>query len=103
MATELSPPSSTIRILHRKPARLHTLKLHTHTTQKAFMRWLLVNIALITNLISFLFITMLSFAVATQTFKYRLDPDNFVIPLVTSIADFGATLALITALRILNV
>ena len=65
--------------------------------------FLLVNIALIANLISFLFIALLSFAVATQTFKYRLDPDNFVIPLVTSIADFGATLALITALRILNV
>jgi len=42
MATKLPPSSSTIRILHRKPARLHTLKLHTHTTQKIFMRWLLI-------------------------------------------------------------
>ena len=64
---------------------------------------LLVNIALISNLISFLFISLLSFIVATQTFKHRLDPDNFVIPLVTSIADFGATLALIAALLILKV
>jgi len=64
---------------------------------------LLVNIALITNLISFLFIALLSFMVATQTFKLRLDPDNFVIPLVTSISDFAATLALIAALLILKV
>lgn len=64
---------------------------------------LLINIALISNLISFLPISLLSFMVATQTFKHRLDPDNFVIPLVTSIADFGATFALIAALLILQV
>ncbi len=64
---------------------------------------LLVNITLISNLLSFLPIFLLSVLIATQTFKHRLDPDNFVIPFVTSIADFGATLALIVALLILQI
>lgn len=62
---------------------------------------LLVAIALISNLVSFLFISVFSLAIATQTFKHGLDPDNFTIPLVTSVSDVGATLALMAALRIL--
>jgi mgtE-like transporter len=65
--------------------------------------FLLVEIALISNFVSFLFISVLSLLIATQTFKYGLDPDNFVIPLVTSFSDFGATFALIFALSILGV
>ncbi len=64
---------------------------------------LLVVIALVTNLVSFLFISLFSLIIATQTFKHGLDPDNFVIPLVTSTSDLGATLALITALTALGV
>ena len=65
--------------------------------------WSLINISIMSNLISFIFISLLAFVVATQTFKYSLDPDNFVIPLVTSIADFVDTLALILTLMILRV
>jgi mgtE-like transporter len=62
----------------------------------------LVATSLVTNLISFLLVSLLSLAVATQTFKRGLDPDNFVIPLVTSVADTGATLALMAALIIVG-
>jgi len=65
--------------------------------------FLLIEIALISNFVSFLFISVLSLLIATQTFKFGLDPDNFVIPLVTSFSDFGATFALIMALSILGV
>lgn len=63
----------------------------------------LVMIALVSNLISFLFISLFSIGVATQTFKRGLDPDNFVIPLVASVSDIGATLALMAAFAILGV
>ena len=43
------------------------------------------------------------FFVATQTFKRGLDPDNFVIPAVTSVSDVGATLTLMATLAILGV
>lgn len=64
---------------------------------------LLVTIAILTNLVSFMFVSLFSIVIAAQTFKYGLDPDNFVIPLVTSVSDVIATLALITALVILAV
>jgi len=64
---------------------------------------LLIKIALVSNLMSFLLISLLSLLIATQTFKHGLDPDNFVIPLVTSVSDVGATLALIAAISVLGV
>lgn len=63
---------------------------------------ILVGLALISNVISFLFISIFSLLIATQTFKYGLDPDNFVIPLVTSVSDIIATLAFSTSLAILR-
>jgi len=64
---------------------------------------LLILIALITNLISFSFISLLSLATAIQTFKLGLDPDNFVIPLVTSVSDFIATTSLWSVIQALGV
>jgi cation transporter-like permease len=64
---------------------------------------LLVAVALTTNLISFLFISTFSIGIATQTFKRGLDPDNFVIPLVTSVSDITATLVLISVMSLLGV
>ena len=62
----------------------------------------LISIALVSNLISFLFISVLSLFTAIQTFKHGLDPDNFVIPMVTSVSDAGSTLALMATLAILG-
>jgi len=64
---------------------------------------LLVKVALLSNLLSFLLVSALSLLVATQTFKYGLDPDNFVIPAVTSVSDVGATIALMASLTIFGV
>jgi len=62
----------------------------------------LIRIALISNLVSFFFISIISHLVAIQTFRYGLDPDNFVIPFVTSISDIGATLSLIATITIIG-
>lgn len=64
--------------------------------------WSAVLIAVMSNLISFAAISMFSLLVATQTFKLGLDPDNFVIPLVTSLADTTATLSLMAVLTVLH-
>jgi len=63
---------------------------------------MLIALSLISNAFGFLFISVFSLLIATQTFKYGLDPDNFVIPLVTSVSDIIATLAFGTSLAILG-
>ncbi len=54
----------------------------------------LIRISLFTNVIGFLAISMLSFVIAEGTFKKGWDPDNFVVPMVTSSADLMTTLLL---------
>lgn len=63
----------------------------------------LISITIFSNIISFLFISVFSLTIATQTFKYGLDPDNFVIPLVASVSDVGATLSLVLSIGIFSV
>jgi mgtE-like transporter len=62
-----------------------------------------VSVALLTNLVSFMFISVFSILVATQTFKRGLDPDNFVIPVVASVSDISATLTLVFVIAVLGV
>lgn len=62
-----------------------------------------ISVALLTNLISFMFISVFSVLVATQTFKRGLDPDNFVIPVVASVSDITATLTLVFVITVLGV
>lgn len=63
---------------------------------------MLIALSLVSNAFGFLFISLFSLLIATQTFKYGLDPDNFVIPMVTSVSDIIATLAFGTSLAILG-
>ncbi len=59
------------------------------------------NILLIlfaSNIIAFFFIVVLSYAISIVTFKRGLDPDNFVIPVGSSLADTITTIALLVAL-----
>lgn len=56
---------------------------------------------LITNMLSVSAITSLSFLIAVLTYKRGWDPDNFVIPLESALADGITTMALLTALTIL--
>lgn len=59
---------------------------------------LVVQIAVLSNVFSFLFISFFALTIATQTFRYGLDPDNFVIPLTSSLSDTISTLVLIVVL-----
>ncbi|MGQ9679404.1 MAG: magnesium transporter [Candidatus Bathyarchaeia archaeon] len=56
---------------------------------------MIIRVAVFSNIISFSVISVLSLLVATQTFKYGLDPDNFTIPLIASSSDLLATLTLL--------
>lgn len=58
----------------------------------------LIVILLVTNLIAVATITLVSYAVSILTFSRGLDPDNFVIPLESSLADSLTTIALLLAL-----
>jgi mgtE-like transporter len=60
----------------------------------------LIQIAGLSNLFSFFFISFVSLFIATQTFRYGLDPDNFVIPLTSSLSDTISTLVLLTVLSL---
>ena len=60
----------------------------------------LVQIAGLSNLFSFFFISFVSLIIATQTFRYGLDPDNFVIPLTSSLSDTISTLVLLAVLSL---
>ncbi|MHA2314870.1 MAG: magnesium transporter [Candidatus Hermodarchaeia archaeon] len=50
------------------------------------------------NLIAVSAIVIISFAIAILTFRRGLDPDNFVIPIESSLADSITTIALLVAL-----
>jgi mgtE-like transporter len=54
----------------------------------------------VSNIISIIAIVLLSYGVSILTFKRGLDPDNFVIPVETSLATLVTTVALLIALLI---
>jgi len=58
----------------------------------------LITLLLTTNIIAVLLIVVISFVVAIATFRKGLDPDNFVIPIESSLADGITTIALLAAL-----
>jgi len=60
----------------------------------------LVLLLLITNLIAVAAIVLVSYAVAIVTFQRGLDPDNFVIPIESSLADSLTSIALLIALTL---
>ncbi len=61
----------------------------------------LMLILLISNVIAFTVIVLLSYAIAILTFERGLDPDNFVLPIGSSLADLLTTAALFAALLII--
>jgi len=62
----------------------------------------LILLLLTTNLIAVLLIVVISFAVAIATFRKGLDPDNFVIPIESALADGITTIALLVALFLIG-
>jgi mgtE-like transporter len=61
----------------------------------------LLLILFISNIISFVAIVIVSYAISILTFKRGLDPDNFVIPVGSSLADSITTIALFVALLLI--
>ena len=61
----------------------------------------LAVILVISNLISTVAIVLVTFFVSLITFRRGLDPDSFVIPLMTAIADSIATAAVLVALLLM--
>jgi mgtE-like transporter len=61
----------------------------------------LLLILFVSNIISFVTIVIVSYAISILTFKRGLDPDNFVIPVGSSLADNITTIALFVALLLI--
>jgi mgtE-like transporter len=74
-----------------------------HVTDVAVDPFFIIKLALFSNALSFLAISIFALSIATQTFKRGLNPDNFVIPLTISVADTVLTLSLITALTLIGI
>jgi mgtE-like transporter len=62
----------------------------------------LILVLLTTNLLAVFIIIIISFAIAIATFRKGLDPDNFVIPIESSLADGITTIALLIALFLIG-
>ena len=73
-----------------------SLSIHGTVTQQLFLRFTLL--LLITNVIAATAIILISYAVAILTFQKGLDPDNFVIPIESVLADSMTSIALLAAL-----
>lgn len=61
-----------------------------------------IGLLLATNLFAAIFMVCISFGVAILTFKKGLDPDNFVIPIESSLADTITTISLFAMLGLLG-
>jgi len=57
--------------------------------------FLILMITLLTILTSFTMILLIALLISSITFSFGLDPDNFTIPLITSISDFLVTAILV--------
>jgi mgtE-like transporter len=64
---------------------------------------LLVGMALVSNLSTFIFIALIALGAAHLAFRRGLNPDNVVIPVITSLSDTLATLSLLPSVAILKV
>jgi len=56
----------------------------------------------LTNIFAVLAIVFLTFSISILTFKKGLDPDNFVIPVVSSFADLVTSIALLASLILIG-
>lgn len=62
----------------------------------------LIGVALVSNLSSFLIISFFALVVAFFSFKRGLNPDNVVIPIITSTSDTVSTLSILPAFSIVK-
>jgi mgtE-like transporter len=71
-------------------------QIFSYTTYSSF-----ILLILISNLIAVAVIVLVSYAVSILTFKRGLDPDNFVIPIESSLATIVTSIALLLALLLI--
>ena len=77
---------------------LAVLSLSIHRLFSFSSFYTLILVVLVANVLAVATIVFLSYAVSILTFKRGLDPDNFVIPVESSLADSITSLALFVAL-----
>jgi len=77
-----------------------SLSIHNLLSLSSFFN--LISILLITNVIAVAAIVFVSYAISILTFKKGLDPDNFVIPIESSLADSVTSIALLAALFLIG-
>ncbi|MGQ9722485.1 MAG: magnesium transporter [Candidatus Jordarchaeum sp.] len=79
---------------------LLSLVIHGILTLPEFL--ILSILLLLTNILAVPVIILISYAIAILTFKKGWDPDNFVIPIQSSLADSITTLALFISLLLIE-
>ena len=60
----------------------------------------LLPILFLTNILALIAIVVISYAISIVTFKRGLDPDNFVIPIISTLADCITTIVIIGVLTL---
>jgi mgtE-like transporter len=76
-----------------------SLSIHSLFSFSAFSS--LFSIVLVANVLAVAAIVILTYSISILTFKRGLDPDNFVIPVESSLADSVTSLALFVALLLI--
>jgi mgtE-like transporter len=76
--------------------------LFINSTFTLYIFLVFTALLLITNVIAVATIILISYAVSILTFQKGLDPDNFVIPIESSLADGITTIALLIALVLIG-
>jgi len=82
-------------------AVLAVLSLSIHSLFSFSSFYSLISTVLVANVLAVAAIVFLSYAVSILTFKRGLDPDNFVIPVESSLADSITSIALFVALLLI--
>ncbi len=76
-----------------------SLALNGIFTATRFLR--VLGLLFVTDIIAFTAIALVTYGIAILTFKRGLDPDNFVIPVVSALADALTTIALFVTLLLI--
>ena len=80
---------------------LAVLSMSIHSLFSFSSFYSLISIVLVANVLAVAAIAILTYSVSILTFKRGLDPDNFVIPVESSLADSVTSLALLVALLLI--
>jgi mgtE-like transporter len=80
---------------------LAVLSLSIHSLFSFSSFYSLILIVVVANVLAVAAIVVLTYSISILTFKRGLDPDNFVIPVESSLADSVTSIALFVALLLI--